>query len=96
MGETFYNMGNHLKTGEWIIYGICRTCGASYIIQTMDRKPEYCPACGKELGELYAIEENADQIKHESTENNGTAKGSKGNWWTRHILHETKGKGRPE
>lgn len=59
MGETIYNMGNHLKTGEWVIFGICRECGERYIMQT-NHKPKYCPVCGKELGELYAIEEDKE------------------------------------
>lgn len=94
MGETIYNMGNHLKTGEWVIYGVCRTCGVSYIIQTNQGKPEFCPVCGKELGELYAIEEDADQVKHEGSKNDSPAEGSESGWWTRHVLHQAKGERR--
>lgn len=59
MSETIYNMGNHLKTGEWVIFGICRNCGESYIVQTHN-KPVYCPVCGKELGKLRVVEENEE------------------------------------
>lgn len=54
--KTYWNQGNHLKDGTWIIFGRCRECKEKYIVQT-DKKPLYCPLCGKELGELYAIEE---------------------------------------
>ena len=54
--KRIWNTGNHLKDGTWIIFGICRSCKKEYAIQVPD-KPQYCPMCGKELGELYAIEE---------------------------------------
>lgn len=65
MGKVYLNTGTHLKSGEWSLIGVCRTCGEHYIIQT-NTKPNYCPVCGKELGELYAIEEDDYKTKHET------------------------------
>ena len=59
MSETIYNMGNHLKTGEWVIYGVCKECKEGYIMQT-NKKPRYCPVCGSKLGLLCVFEEDEE------------------------------------